>query len=729
MRIVLNILLLFICTLGYTQNPLSAIGQWRGHYDNHSIRHIVKGDAMYAASPYQIIKYDTANNPYWIDKSNGLHDININHLAWDALQEQLLVSYENSNIDIIKGDQVFNINAIELTSSLTNHSINAIRIYNNWALVATNFGIVVLDLIKHEIKDNWFPNNSQQATITYDVVLAKDSLFVATENGIWSTPFKNNWILPNQWKHAPSYDELNIQHLTQQNGIIYAYNNTTLFQLPNTSPIFNTNNGHIQNIDTTSSALNICIQYPSNKGAILQLNKDHNISTLIDSNEIAAPMQAIILGNNYWVADSINGLLLKNTSSKWLNAGGPKASIQGAAFINENNLLAPFGNKHIGFAKFSEDAWVTYSAIGNSILPNFNASIQSNQDQSFWFTSNVGLIHFTNNNTQVEYIQPNALTGSYNDIQSDQNNKLWVLQDQQGIARESNTTWNTIPLPSNFINKGLEKFILNNQGQAWLIAPNQQGIFVYQSKDVYATEIWRQLSTQSSNGNLPSMHVTSIAKDHAGSIWVGTDNGIAIYNCGDMASEPCNAYVPIVNNNGFNGYLFQHEIVNCIAVDGANRKWIGTNNGAWLLSEDGLNIIAHFTKTNSPLPADTILQILIAPTTGEVFINTSNQMVSYRGTATEGKQTQNNIQIFPNPVASSYNGTIAFRGLIENAILKITDLTGKLVYQTNALGGQAIWNGRTYEGRKIATGIYLVFARDLAGNENSVRKLVIADGY
>jgi hypothetical protein len=105
------------------------------------------------------------------------------------------------------------------------------------------------------------------------------------------------------------------------------------------------------------------------------------------------------------------------------------------------------------------------------------------------------------------------------------------------------------------------------------------------------------------------------------------------------------------------------------------------------------------------------------------------QLVSYRGTATEGAANQNTIQIFPNPVSSSFIGNIAFRGLVNNAIVKITDLTGKLLFQTTALGGQAIWNGRTYEGHKVASGIYLVFVRDLTGSEQSVGKIVIADGY
>ena len=126
---------------------------------------------------------------------------------------------------------------------------------------------------------------------------------------------------------------------------------------------------------------------------------------------------------------------------------------------------------------------------------------------------------------------------------------------------------------------------------------------------------------------------------------------------------------------------------------------------------------------------DTVVQIIIEPGSGEVFFNTAKQMVSYRGTATQGASTQDHIKIFPNPIPPNFNGYIAIKGLVENAIVKITDLTGKLLFQTTALGGQAVWNMHANDGSKVATGIYLVFVRDLNGNETGVGKMVIADGY
>jgi len=729
MKGIITILFAFLVIGSNAQNKLGPIGQWRAHFDNHSIEHIVKGgDYVYAASPYQIISIDSKKNNYWIDKTNGLSDINLNQLAWDEIQQQLIIVYANSNIDILKGDQIFNVNALQLTNLYPDKKINTIRIYKQWAILATNFGIVIIDLIKHEVKDNWFPNNNQQPIATLDVLIANDSVYATTSNGLWASAFNANTLQPNQWNRLTGYDRYTLKKLTQYNGNIYGYNNHSFFQLPQTNPFLQFTNATINHVDTSATNLYIGIQYPNQKGALLQLNKDKSVSILIDSSLLGVPKQSVVENNNFWVADSVKGLLLKNNTVQWMPLGGPNARIQGMEAISENELIAPYGALTKGFAKFNESGWTSYQQLGAVQLPNLNASTINNKERSYWFTTNSSIFYISNDN-KAENIQPNNLIGAYKQILTDPNNSIWAIQDQQGLVQQANNRWNSIPLPNSYQKNGLNQFIVNEKGQAWLIAPNNQGLYVYQNKLVYPNETWKQFTTQASSGNLPSTNVKSLCKDLSGSIWVGTDNGIGIYNCGDIATEPCNAYLPIVNNNGFNGYLFQKETVNCISVDGANRKWVGTHNGAWLLSADGTEIIEHFTKINSPLPNDTVVQIIIQPNTGEVFINTVNQMVSYRGTATQGKATQSTIQIFPNPISTHFNGQIAMRGLIENALVKITDLNGKLLYQTTALGGQALWNGRNYDGQKVATGIYLVFVRDISGNEKSVGKIVIADGY
>ena len=110
--------------------------------------------------------------------------------------------------------------------------------------------------------------------------------------------------------------------------------------------------------------------------------------------------------------------------------------------------------------------------------------------------------------------------------------------------------------------------------------------------------------------------------------------------------------------------------------------------------------------------------------TGEVFFATAKGICSFRSTATEGTAENSNVLVFPNPVPPGYTGSIAIRGLAENATVKITELDGRLVYQTRALGGQAVWNGKNYKGGSVATGVYLVLVSDDTRTQKTVAKIV-----
>lgn len=716
--LIIFILLFHNATLSQAQSNFGAIGQWREQYNNKSVQHIIQGDKIYGATTHQLFSIDNKKNIELLGKSTGLHEIGIAAMAWDELEQQLVIAYKNSNIDIIKGDNIFTINDMVLSNLYANKKINDIKILNQWALIATNFGIVVLDLKKHEIKDTWFPNNNRQAIVTYQTAITKDSLYAITEEGLYSAAIKNNWVAINSWNILKAFQNLGLKKISSNINLVTVYNDKNIFQLPSTNPIINTSTRNIKQVTIAKDGTILFSSSDNGKGALHKLNADKSTTTLIDSSILENPIDILVDENNFWIADSANGLLLKNTTNQWITLAGPTEYIKGKSSISDKVLLAPFNGNANGFSVFEKSGWKNYKSINTSKFPICIASAIDPKDQTWWLTTTSGILHFNSNSATIENNLPTNLNGTYTDLQFSTIGNLWVLQDGQGLLQKKDNTWKLYAPPSNFMKTGFNKMIITKQGQAWMIAPQNQGLYIYQSTEVYPTEVWKQLTTSKSKGNLPSSYVTSIAEDHDGSIWVGTDNGIGIFNCGDISKEICDASIPRVNNtNKFVGQLFQKEIVNCITVDGANRKWVGTNNGAWLLSADGLELIEHFTKDNSPLPSDTLLQIMIDPNEGEVFFNTNTEIVSYRGTATAGVVAQNEIAIYPNPVGPEYNGPIAFKGLVENAIVKITDLSGRLVFETRSLGGQAIWNGKTYEGKKVASGIYLVFVRDEVGNE------------
>jgi len=246
------------------------------------------------------------------------------------------------------------------------------------------------------------------------------------------------------------------------------------------------------------------------------------------------------------------------------------------------------------------------------------------------------------------------------------------------------------------------------------------------------------LNAVENNGSIPGSNIYSMAKDLDGEIWIGTDEGIAIFYKPEeiLSSTTINADRPLVNFDGYVQYLLETEIVTSIDVDGANRKWVGTDRaGVFLLSPDGTEQIYHFTEDNSPLFSNNISDLAVNQETGEVFIGTSKGMIAFGGDATDPSENYDDTYAYPNPVKSDYYGVITITKLKENSIVKITDISGNLVYETNRVvvndyeevSGSAEWFGEDLNGNRVKTGVYLVFISDEEGNEKMVTKILFVN--
>ena len=267
---------------------------------------------------------------------------------------------------------------------------------------------------------------------------------------------------------------------------------------------------------------------------------------------------------------------------------------------------------------------------------------------------------------------------------------------------------------------------IDNNDQKWVVLHQGGGIFLFKENTLDANNDFRSRRLTTQHG-LPSNEIYSLAVDHNGYVWVGTDQGVAVFYAPGRAfsGEAFSAQLIIVEQDGFGGYLFENETINVITVDGSNKKWFGTTrSGAFLMSADARETMFHFHVNNSPLPSNNILDIKIDEKTGEVFFATDKGLVSFRGLATAGQRIHSNVYAFPNPVKPEYHGYIAINGLVTNAMVKITDISGNLVYETISEGGQAVWNGKDLFGKRPATGVYLVFSTNEDGSETMVTKIM-----
>jgi hypothetical protein len=274
---------------------------------------------------------------------------------------------------------------------------------------------------------------------------------------------------------------------------------------------------------------------------------------------------------------------------------------------------------------------------------------------------------------------------------------------------------------------------IDQSNYKWFVGAFEGGVVVYDSGakvDDPSDDRYRHIN--SSNSVLATNAVNCVAPDLDGDVWVGTQAGLYSFECGSNifdTQNPCKGTRQIINVDGFNGYLLQDENIRCIAVDGANRKWVGTTNGIYVQSQDGRTTLARFTATNSPLFDNTINDIAIDGKTGLVWIGTAAGLLSLRTEATDGGKLQSpQAYAYPNPVRADYDGPIAIYGLARDSNVKITDVAGHLVYEGTALGGQAIWDGRDYLGRRAASGVYLIYASSSESFDNPdtvITKVVI----
>ena len=241
---------------------------------------------------------------------------------------------------------------------------------------------------------------------------------------------------------------------------------------------------------------------------------------------------------------------------------------------------------------------------------------------------------------------------------------------------------------------------------------------------------------------MPSPNIRTLALDRNGQLWIGMDKGIrVVYNTQSFLENPEVDNIVVLDNGEASELLFQ-QFVTDIEVDGSNNKWIATlDTGLYYFSSDGQQTIYHFTKDNSPLPSNDVLDVALDEENGIVYIATEKGLLSFKSEASKPKTTLEDAFVFPNPVRPTFDMVsekIKIRDISENVNIKITDIEGNLVaeaesntngrfkgYNLEIDGGTALWNGKNLAGDVVASGVYLVMLNDLDTLETKVLKLMV----
>lgn len=213
-----------------------------------------------------------------------------------------------------------------------------------------------------------------------------------------------------------------------------------------------------------------------------------------------------------------------------------------------------------------------------------------------------------------------------------------------------------------------------------------------------------------------------------GDVWVGTNSGIVSFNPKDAFNDDFTVnHMKVVSEDGVSEeYLADGIQVNCIAEDKFGRKFVGTmTNGLYIVNPDGSRVIKHFTTDNSVLQANCIYNVAYNDETNSILIVTMNGVCEYFLDVTPSAEDYSNVTVVPNPVRPDFTGYVTIAQLVDNSVVQIVDDNGKVLMETITDGGIFTWNCCDETGDRVPTGTYTVMAAQSRDDLKPVARFIV----
>lgn len=771
MKRILTAVLMLMPFLLTAQDFNVPIGSWHTHLPyNAAIAVVDAGQKVYCANNISLFAFDKTDNSFErLTTAVGFSDVGIRGIDYDIPSQTLVVAYTNSNLDLMFGDEIFNYPFIQSSAINGDKNIYNASFYGDTIFLSCGFGIVLFDREKRESPATYFFADAEGANMRVNgAAVFNGNVYAATSGGLYRGALAE----PNlqdfsKWDSLSGSDGLpvgEVRMVEAFNNMLYAEVGDTLYQWADGvwSNYFFEEGWKTQHLSADDQALVITQVFgednPADSCRILVVDTEGGVTEIVDDVRLQFVNQSIRDSDGkIWIADSYASLVgYRDGAFSSYQPNGPGSSkVQDMEVANTVLYVAPgeinaswnYQFNRDGYFVYDYGFWSTFNGFSWPALDTVLDIITIEADprtNTIWLGSfGGGLIRYDRPGAVIDVFKQGYLENVPGDPSSyrvgglalDSTYNLWISNFgavNPLAVRKADGTWK-------HFNPGLSADIVNQVGQIaidqfntkWIQLPRGNGILVYNENgtiDDESDDLIKVLGAGAGNGNLHTNFVNCIAVDKQNEIWVGTSEGITIfYNPGEVYTNTTagDATQPLVNLGGYFEQLLRNDIVNTIAVDGANRKWVGTNSGAFLISEDGTEQLLYFNTDNSPLISNAILNIEIDGKTGDVYFGTDKGIIAYRYTATEGVGAISTVQVFPNPVREDYTGTIAINGLTQDAEVRITDMAGRTIWQTVALGGQAIWDGNGYDGDRAATGVYMVYSTNEDGSQTAVAKILV----
>jgi len=739
LRISFFYFLLFFSTFSFSQENI-ALGTWRFHPSIARGKAVAATDEkLYVAVENGVLSIDPSDNSIeTLTIENSLSSLEPSYLAVSP-NNLLVIGYTDGNIDIIEDNILTNIPDLKIFTNinaiLDSKKINHISFQgSDTVFFSTASGVLAYDLTTNLVIfemtfNQGIPLVDVQATAYHST---QDSLYMIADSMLYRIENPDKFILEFDITDLSTWDNNFTDALTNLSSIAI-HNDTVYIGTADSGVYYLEGNKFVSLPSVDSGKVNQLVVEGDTLFAIYDefiIKSESTQNTAFDTIQNSTFDQltgmAMLNGITWLSSNSLLPIISNRTgtydflSSLTQVTNGNYANID---YLDEGIVATPTNFvDEVEFSSFSGGSWQNENPLISNIpdsLGKITKVIKAND--TFYFGTEGDGLYSSSSLTAGDYesISFGSLsnTATINDMCLDASGSLWILQNSTNLCKIDPLGTSTCPF---FLSDVSKKMLIDNSGNFWFIS-NSNRLSVY-------SDDFTQFNRNINDIVIDEIDGTSIINDMAldldGELWLASEDGIGFYPNPSLtvstALRPTENGFPILNNLN----------IEKIIVDGANRKWLVTQNDVTylkLLRADGKEVIEEYNEDNSPLTNNQLNDIGLNESNGELFIATTEGLYSYRSNASTATATHSNVKVFPNPIPPNFDGIIAITGLVRDADVKITDISGNLIYETTSEGGTATWSGIDYTGSQAKTGVYLVFSSSEDGQETFVTKVAIVE--
>lgn len=770
-----------ICLLFMLMSPVHAqeIGSWQATTSLLSINEmVVDNDGQIWAITDGGLLHWTENGVFEsITPIDGLYRLRPSAITYEPASGLLWLGYNDGTIQSFNPKTFLfrNMNDIRRNQNFTNRAVNRMQIIDQTLYVATAFGLVLIDVDRRLVMDSYAGLGSfERAIPVHDFAVVGRTIYAATNSGIAAGDLDNiNLVEPSNWDNSDGAGQLGtltspVRTIFEYDGILYAglenenrsfdgqeWASTQQFSAPVTSVTRSESNNHL--VAVGNAAITVLFDDGTSETVSYSTGAEFRSARLLDTNSqsslIAGTRSAGLLEYTPVTSEPINH-----------RPPGPELNFFTDFTITETDKIAGSTNApgrfgvnldFSGYFIYRDNDWVGFDRSNNQTLAdaNFESVYQSAVMPSHYFFGSWGrglakhdkvtdeiTVYNTTNSPLDPIFASNTFT-VVTGIEPGPDSKLWIttfLSANNGLYHYDPQTsqWEIFSYPPE-VTSGtfFQNLMVDSYGQAWIgLGENftsGRGILVWDPSLEDQPRAVRLTSNQN-QGNLPDEQLNVAIQDRRGEVWIGTARGVARFLFPERvirggAQDRQASFLINADTSAASPFLLRDVHVTAMAVNAANQKWIGSlTDGIWLIDENGRNVIRHFTTENSPLFSNNITGIGVDDQNGQVYIATSEGMLTYFDVVKQESRSMNDLFVFPNPYSYNRNtGSVFIEGLAEETSLSVITLDGRLINRLETRGGRAEWNVRDFNGNRVATGVYLIVANDARGSEKGVGKIAI----